>query len=207
MALFAKWLQDNVGDSTTPITTDKADANFMGFYISNSDATGGTARGMYMRLYLTGTSGQSGEAGRFFTTLNGTGAVGVHGVHASLSFGTSGMITGEGAAVRATLQIPNRATLTGTGAALYPEIWADGSSSSAAAMTVCSFIRPVVGGESSGASTLKGQAFLFDFTGVNAGSGATYFIDTGKTAVSGYGSIKVKCPDGVTRYIPVTTGS
>ena len=204
MALFAKWLQANIGSSTTPIKSSVADTNFMGFYVENDGV--GTSRGIYMRHYIGG-AGASGEAGRFFTTENAAGGVGVHGVHASVSFGTSGMITGECAPVRATLQIPDRATLTGTLAALYPEIWAEGSSSSGAAATVLSFIRPVVGGDSSGASTLKGQAFLFDLTGVNAGSGATYFIDTSKTALSGYGSIKIKCPDGATRYIPVTTGS
>ena len=40
--LFAKWLKGNIGSSSYPITSDKADANFMGFYVRNTDVTGGT---------------------------------------------------------------------------------------------------------------------------------------------------------------------
>ena len=206
MAIFAKWLTDNIGTTSQPITSSKTNANFMGFYVSNSDATGGTARGMYMRLYLTG-AGQSGESVRAFTTVNGAGAVGVHGSQISLSFGTSGTITGLGVAMRATFQVKNATMSTGTGAAIMAELSADGASSHWTG-NVLSFLRFAISGDGTGVTQLNGDAFFLDFTGgCTAGSGATYLIDTSKTAISGYGSLKVKCPDGVTRYIPITTGS
>ena len=170
MAL-GKWLQDNIGDTTTPITSDKANANFMGFYVSNSDAAGGTARGMYMRLYLTGTSGQSGEAVRAFTTVNGTGGVGVHGIHASLSMGTSGTVTGEGAAVRATLQLPNKAVGAGTLASLYSELSADGSSTTTSGVTNLAFMRAVLAGDTTGAADIEDNCALLSLEGGSIASG------------------------------------
>jgi hypothetical protein len=205
--LFAKWVSDNIGSTTQPIASSIANANFMGFYVSNSDATGGTARGLYMRLYLTGTSGQSGEAVRAFTTVNGTGAVGVHGSQSSVSFGTSGTITGLAAGIRSTFQVKNATMSTGTATAVMSELSADGSSSHFTG-TVLSFFRLAISGNSTGITQLNGDSFFMDLTGgCTAGSGATYFIDTSKTALTGYGSLRVKCPDGVTRYIPITTGS
>ena len=181
MALFAKWLSDNVGDSTTPITTDKADANFMGFYVSNSDATGGTARGMYMRLYLTGTSGQSGEAGRFFTTVNGTGAVGVHGVHASLSFGAAGTVTGQAAAMRNTLQVPNRAVSLATSSAQVSEIYCDGSSSDPSGSTVLSFYRAVESGNATGIGKVDTSSVFLSIEGTTIGNGKLVHTNTHAT--------------------------
>ena len=205
--IFAKWLSDNIGNTSQPITSSVANANFMGFYVSNSDATGGTARGMYMRLYLTGTSGQSGEAVRAFTTVNGTGAVGVHGMQSSISFGSSGTITGLAVGVRATFQIKNATMSTGTGAAMMAELSADGSSSHFTGTTL-SFLRLAISGNGTGVTQLNGDSFFLDFTGgCTAGAGATYFINTSVTALTAYGSLRVKCPDGVTRYIPITTGS
>ena len=205
MALFSKWLDDNVGSTTVPITSSIANANFMGFYVSNSDATGGTARGLYMRLYLTGTSGQSGEAVRAFTTVNGTGGVGVHGIHAAVSFGTSGTITGECAAVRATLQIKNAAMTAGQKCCVQADLSADGASSSDSSGSLAAFA-VTKSGDGTGAASILGTAMFLDLQNANAGSGA-YFIDTSKTALTGYGSLRVKCPDGVTRYIPITSGS
>ena len=197
MALFAKWLESNVGSTTTPITSAKADANFMGFYVSNSDATGGTARGLYMRLYLTG-AGQSGESIRAFTTANAAGAVGIHGIHASLSFGTSGMVTGEGAAARATLQIPNRATLTGTVAANLSEIWSDGSSSSPAATTLCALHRYALTGNATGISNADAVAALFSLEGVTINTGN--IVEASTTEANYSHSIRIKI-NGTNYYL------
>ena len=205
MGLDARWMIDNIGSTTSPITSSTANSNFQGFNVANSDATGGTARGIFMRLYLTGTSGQSGEAGRFFTTINGTGGVGVHGLHASLSFGTSGTVTGEGAGVRGTIQVPNATQTTGQLAAVCADLSADGASSSNTSGSLAAF-KVITSGNGTGYATIEGQAMFLDLQNMNAGSGA-YFIDTSKTALTGYGSLRVKCPDGVTRYIPITSGS
>jgi hypothetical protein len=152
---------------------------------------------MYMRLYLTGTSGQSGEAGRFFTTLNGTGAVGVHGTHASLSFGTAGMITGEGAAARHTLQIPNRATLTGTVCATYSELWSDGSATNPVS-TAISFQRYVLGGDATGMAATDVVAALFSLEGVAIGTGN--IVEASTTEANYSHSIRIKI-NGTAYYL------
>ena len=199
--LFAKWVTDNLGSTTQPITSSKANANFMGFYVSNSDATGGTARGIYMRLYLTGTSGQSGEAGRFFTTINGTGGVGVHGLHASLSFGASGTVTGEGAGIRGTLQVPNAATAMGTVSAGFFELSADGSSTNPAGTTSLSCLRLISSGNSTGMTNMDTVATIFAIEGFTSGASSAYY-EKG-TAITGTitGTLKIKTPAGY-RYIP-----
>ena len=200
MPLFAKWLQDNIGASSYPITSSVANANFMGFYVANTDATGGTARGMYMRLYLGG-AGQSGEAVRAFTTVNAAGCVAVHGIQASVSFGTSGTVTGLAAGVRGTMQIPNATYSSGTAAAVVADVSADGSSTSFTG-TALSFFRCHTSGNSTGITQLLGQAFLFDLSATNTGSGATYFIDNSATTTPTWlGKVKVKLPSGATAYL------
>ena len=207
MGLDARWMIDNIGSTTSPITSSTANSNFQGFYVANSDATGGTARGIYMRLYLTG-AGQSGEAVRAFTTVNAAGAVGVHGIQASVSFGTSGTITGTAVGVRATFQVANATMSTGTAAALEADISSDGASSHFTGTTL-SFLRLLASGNSTGATQMNTDAFFLDLNGgaLTAGAGASNFINTSVTALTCYGSLRVKCPDGVTRYIPITTGS
>lgn len=201
MGLDARWMIDNIGSTTSPITSSTANSNFQGFYVANSDATGGTARGIYMRLYLTGTSGQSGEAGRFFTTINGTGGVGVHGLHASLSFGTSGTVTGEGAGVRGTLQLPNAATAMGTVAAGLFELSADGASTNPAGTTSLSCLRLISSGNSTGMTNMDTVATIFTIEGFTSGASSAYY-DKG-SAITGtiVGTLKIKTPAGI-RYIP-----
>ena len=202
MSLDARWMIDNIGSTTSPITSSTANSNFQGFYVANSDATGGTARGIYMRLYLTG-AGQSGEAVRAFTTVNAAGCVGVHGIQASVSFGTSGTITGMAVGVRGTFQVPNATMSAGTGAAVAADISADGSSTSFTG-TALSFFKCHTSGNSTGITQLLGQAFLFDFTSCNTGSGATYFIDNSGTTTPAYvGKVKVRLPSGATGYIAI----
>jgi|GEM_PF-1648031 len=190
------------GSSTNPVTDDTAGRIFMGAYFDNGAATG-TARGHYVRLYLTGGAG--GEAGRFYTTVSNNAPVDTcNGIHASLSFGASaGNITGLGTAGRFTLHIPNRA-LTGTCAAVQAELHCDGTASDVSGIT--SAIRVSVGGDATGYGTIQSKVYFahFDAGCVDATDG---MIDSNRTAITAGGSIKIYI-DGVgERWITYTTGS
>lgn len=84
-------------------------------------------------------------------------------------------------------------------------MYAGGASTDITGTTQTSVMRVTFGGNATGVGKFNDAAFFLDLTGVLAASGD--FIDTDKTALTGYGSMRVKCPDGVTRYIPITTGS
>lgn len=92
------------GTSATPCTTSTADKNFLGFW-TQSTATTGDSRGLYLRHYL-GAAG-SGEALRVFATATApdvaTGGT-ANAVHASFSLsGASASISGQANVARLTL--------------------------------------------------------------------------------------------------------
>lgn len=93
-----------------------ANKNFLGFW-TETTATSGDTRGMYLRLYFSG-AGVSGEALRAYGTVNNvTAATGgtVNGAHISLSVtGASGKISGAGNALRATLELGASVDVGGT---------------------------------------------------------------------------------------------
>ena len=154
------------GSSSSPVTLAAA-GNMDQLYVS-STATSGDVRANYTRLYIAGVGG-AGEAIRAFTTINNVAAAGAHGIHASLSFGTSGSITGLGVAARATFQIPNAAMSFGTFAAVQSEVFSDGASSSIAGVTKFSMFRVVNGGDGTGMGTVDLAANLFEITGFAIG--------------------------------------
>ena len=200
MALFAKWLSDNIGSTTAPITTDIASAKFMGFYVSNS-ATSGTSVGHYMRLYVTGTAG-SGVAGRFYVDLTGVAGATAHGIQATCGTGestTAGSCSGLGTGVYANIYVANATLARGTYAAVNAEIYTAGSSSSLATTTT-SLVRLVNNG--AGAADVDTYANIFEVVGFTSGAGAAYY-DKGSAATGTLqGSLKVKTPAGI-RYIPL----
>lgn len=158
------------GTSSSPVTEDTANMKFMSFYFDDG-ATSGDARGMYLRLYITGAGG-GGEAARVFTTVSNVAGANAHGQHTSLSFGTSGTLTGQGIASRNTLHIPNVQWSSNnvTYSALQAEIWADGATTDPQA-TNLSFIRVVAGGTQAGIDDIEDDAFMFAFNGFTAASG------------------------------------
>lgn len=95
------------GTAASPLATATADKKFITFY-TESTATSGDSRGMYLRHYFSGAGG-SGEALRAYGTVNNVqAAVGgtVNGGHISLSIeGASGQVSGAGNALRATLEL------------------------------------------------------------------------------------------------------
>lgn len=192
----ANTLLFGAGTSTAREKTTRTDVNFFNFYLENAGATGDN-RGMYLRLYFTGAGAGGGEAARIFTTVAAAKGT-AHGAHISLNFSNGGVLSGLGAAVRGTLHLPDAAGLTGTLAALMPEIWADGDMADAAEALV-SLIRPVIGGDATGAATVLN---FMDLSGVPAaGDGAFINTNSGVVAASAYAGLKVILPGGVVKYL------
>jgi hypothetical protein len=188
------------GSTTNPVTDDTADRIFQGYYFDNGAATG-TARGMYVRLYLTGGAG--GEAIRAMTTVsNAAPADTVNGAHISINFGASaGNVTGQSAAVRATYHIANR-TMTGTNACVNADLWADGASSAGSNI---SFFRCVLGGDTTGVAAMLTTCYWFNFD-ASVCSDTNGMVDTNLTASTQTAAIRILV-NGTPRYIPVITGS
>lgn len=157
------------GTGTYPLTNSVAAKNFLSYYVK-STATSGDARGLYMRLYIAGAAG-AGEALRAFTTVSDVAAASAHGAHISLSFGSTGSITGAGVAARQTLQIPNGAMTAGTYTASQAEIWSDGSSSDPTGVTELALFRAVLSGNATGIGKVDDKAALFAIDGGGIGAG------------------------------------
>lgn len=188
------------GTSSSPNVSATA-GNFMSYYLSDT-ATSGDSRGMYLRLYISGIGG-GGEALRAFGTVNNVAGATARGAHISLSFGTTGSITGLGTAMTATLHVPGAMT-GGTYAVINAEANADAAASTLAGATAKSFFRVGAIGDSTGAALIMDTIPLFDF--VNA-PGAGKMIDTNKTALTGKAGIKVTVNGTLYGYIPIVTGS
>ena len=188
------------GTSSAPVTEDTADMKFVSLYWDNG-ATSGDNRGIYNKLSLTGAGG-GGESLRTWTAVTDVAGGTAHGAHISLSFGTSGSITGLGVASRNTLHMENAALPAGgTYAATQPEIYSDGASSDPAAVTELSFIRCVNGGNATGIGTVDDKAFLFTLDGGAIGSGN---LMAAKTAAAVSHTLRMKGPNGTTYWIMVS---
>jgi len=158
-----------LGASAANPSLISAAGNFFPIY-GKSTATSGDSRNIYSRLYLAGVGG-AGESVRSFTTVSDVAAAGAHGAHISLSFGTSGSVTGLGVAERATLQVPNSAMTAGTYAAIQAEIYCDGSSSDPSGVTELSAIRVALTGDGTGLAKADTKAALIALSGnaINTG--------------------------------------
>jgi hypothetical protein len=191
-ALNANAVLGGSGTSTSPLTDATASPNFLGFWVKSS-ATSGTARGIYMRLYVT--AGAGGEAGRFYTTVSSnTPADTVNGVHCSLDFGASaGNVTGLGTAGRFTLTVPGR-SLGGTTAAIQAELWLE---TSAALGGTCSFIRCVADG--AGKAAVDTSGFFFEIAGLTANTDKLF-----RASAPGTLAASLRCKvGGTTYYLPL----
>jgi len=190
-----------IGTSTagSRAVTDIPNKNFLQFYLENNTATG-TGRGMYLRLYHM-KAGGDGEAARIFTTVQDVAASTAHGAHVSLSFGTTGTITGLGVANRNTLHLPSGGGAAGTLAAHQAEIWSDGSSSDPAGATEIDFYRVVNGGDTNGAADVDDDANLFSLQGFTSGSGNLFTSGTTVTPVMA-ATLRIKV-GSTAYYIPL----
>lgn len=110
------------GTSSTRTKTATADKNFLGFW-TESSATSGDSRGMYLRHYFSSTG--SGEALRAYGTAAAanvaTGGT-ANGAHISFSLNASASISGQANAARVTLgAAADTRTISGNLAALMVE--------------------------------------------------------------------------------------
>lgn len=190
------------GTSSSPLTKDTADKNFMGFWLKSSAASG-TSRGTYQRLYLS--AGAGGECIRAYTTVeNNTPADTCNGIHSSLSFGAAaGNITGLGTALRATLHVPTR-SLGGTVAAVQAEIYGDGASGAIGG--TASFLRLVSDGHANAKDSLDDNGFLMDIDGLTAGAAHIFATGLQAATVNAATTAALRIQIGaVAYYIPVAT--
>jgi hypothetical protein len=159
-----------IGDTTKYITTDVADTKLMQFWLGNS-ATSGDNRGCYLKFKLSGAGG-GGESLRSVTDVVNVAAGTAHGAHLSLSFATSGRITGLGAAVRGTLQVPGTSTSFGGSVyGMYAEIFHDGSGSTLANTTNHACLALANTGNATGVATHKYWLALIGANSTNVHTG------------------------------------
>lgn len=154
-------------------SSKRLDASAAGNYLqiyANQNATGDT-RAAYIRLYGK-IAAASGDALRAFYTMEDVAGDTARGAHISLSFGTSGSITGLGTAVTATLQLPNAAMAAGgTYAAANAELYSDGATTDPSGVTELSLFRGVLNGNATGIGRVDDKAFALTLTGGTIGAG------------------------------------
>ena len=197
-AASASGLLMGVGTSGDPATTAVANSIFAEFR-TQSTADSGMSQGLYWRHDVNG-AGAGGNALRAFVKITAAGST-ARGAHVSLDIDTAGSLSGFGAALDAQLMLGG-AAYDDDITALNLEIYGNAS---ATVTGRTSMIRGVIQGDGTAVADINANAFFLDLSSVVASSAG--FIDTDVTALTGYGGMKVRCPDGTTRYIPITTGS
>ena len=189
------------GTSASRVTTDQA-GKFISMYFDSSST--GSVEGLYLRQYGSG-AGSTVQALRAFTTVSDVAAGNARGAHVSLSFASTGTITGLGAAIDATLHLPDTTPLAGTLTALSLDLNADGATTDPAGATSLSFIRAVMQGNATGIADLDDDAVLIDLSGMTIGSGN--LVEASATEANYAHSIKIRLPDGSLGYLMVASAA
>lgn len=170
--------------------------NFLQIY-GNQNATADT-RAIYARLYSK-IAASSGDAIRGFYTVEDVAADTARGAHLSLSFGTSGYITGLGTAATATLQLPNAVMhANGTYAAVNAELYSDGATTDPASVTELSIFRGVLNGNATGIGKVDDKAFALVLDGGAIAAGN--IVEASTTEANYAYSIRCKIM-GTTMYL------
>lgn len=176
-----------IGNSTVRASSNVSGAKFLSFYTENSN-TSDAGYGAYFRHYITGIAG-SGDALRAFGTVQNVAAGTVRGAHVSLSFGSTGTVSGLGVALECTLHIANQATQAGTLAALKVAIHSDGSTSDPSGSAL-SYIRVDNQGDATGGADVDDDANLFDIQGHTIGAGN--MVEASTTEANYSHSVRIK---------------
>lgn len=155
--------------------------------------------GHYTRSYI-GTAAISADAVRAFATVEDVAAATARGLHASLSFGTSGTVTGLGAAVEATLHMPSGGGMAGTNYAVKAAINADGAGSDPAGATTIAFVGVVAQGTQAGIDDLEDDGVFLDFQGFTADADAAHFLSSVSLAELPTGTVGIRCKVGAALY-------
>jgi hypothetical protein len=113
------------------------------------------------------------------------GAATAHGSHTSISFGTTGTVTGQAIASRNTLHLKNEALASNvTMAALQAEIYSDGENSDPGGSTKLSYLRCVNDGHANGIADVDDDANLIEIIGHTIGAGNMVVADVDETKMS-----------------------
>lgn len=188
-----------VGTSANPATDAAANKSFLEFR-TQSTATSGDSRGLYLRHELKG-AGISGESLRANTNLGAGIAVNTaHGVHGSVAHQAGATITGLAVGVRAGWLIPDAAVgANGTYYGGMTEIYVSGDNSDPAAVTKYAVHEFSINGAGNAAAQAKVKNMLSFTSGAADGSGNVIYShdhDPGNAA----GSIRVLV-NGAIRYL------
>ena len=185
-----------MGSSTTRAQSGTANAKFVSFY-TEGDADG--IYGAYFRHYV-GTAGISNDAVRAFGTVDDVTAATARGAHVSLSFGTSGKVSGLAAALEATLHMPSGGGMGGTNYAIKAAINADGAGSDPAGATTIAFIGVVAQGRQAGIDDFEDDGVFLDFSGFTADGDAAHFLSSVSLAELPSSTIGIRCKVGAGLY-------
>lgn len=185
-----------IGTSGDPATTSVAGKSFMEFR-TQSTATSGDNRSLYLRHELNGTGG--GETIRAFTKV--TAIVGTaRGAHISIDTSTAGQVTGLGVGVDAQILMPGEAGTGGTWAAVNAEIFTVASTT--IGTNTMSLFRGVIQGDATASADIEDNAFFLELGGDM--TVATNAIMAAKSSSAVSHGLRMKGPDGNTYYIMVS---
>lgn len=188
-AIDASVLLAGTGTTSTKATTSTANKNFLGLW-SETTATSGDSRGLYLRHYAGGTIATTGysDAARIFGTVTGTGYSSATGAHITNQINTSASVTGLAAALRASLSVSGTTT-QGTMCVLHLDEQGDFNG----VYTDWDFVRV-----ETSKTNLTAPRFL-NFQGFTPGAGAMLVTGVAKAYPAEYaGTIKIKI--GTTDY-------
>jgi hypothetical protein len=176
------------GNASDKLSTATANKNILAFY-TESTATTGDSRGLYLRHYAGGTISASGfsDAIRAFMTVTGTNYDFASGIHATMQINAGATVSGSAAGARATLAAAAESrTLTGALAAL--QVDSDiGANNTVPAR--CALIRMSKSGS-------VDVPFALDIADDQCLQGAA-------AAGAGLDALKVILPNGTTGYINI----
>lgn len=188
------------GDANSKVSMGTtANAKAISAYFK-SLAESGSAEGIYARLYAEAAGTLTAQVARFFTTVQNVEIANARGVHASLSFGASGSITGEGEAIEATLHIPTGASLGGTVCALKAAVNSDGSASDPVGAKL-SAIRIANQGDATGKADVDDDCAAIQFDGWGVGDGNMIAVKAAGAAPNVTHSIRLRLPDDSLVYL------
>lgn len=190
------------GTSASPVTASVA-GKFISQYFSSS-VTSGSVEGVYTRTYLTGAGADINAFRAFATVTDVAAGSAARGAHISLSWGTSGTVTGLGTALEATLHVPTTAGMTGTVSAIKAAINSDAATSDPVGSRI-SFIQIVNQGDATGGADVDDDAACLDFDGFTVGSGN--MIEASTTESNYAYSVRCKLPDGTPVYMMLASAA
>ena len=176
----------NIGSAVNPVQT------IFNCQASNASTSGSTSvEPIYVKSTMTGAGGVGGRA-RFHLYTNVTLGGWSNALKAYAEYGTRGSTTGLGSAFCAEIAL-SEGTTTGTYAPLESELVL---ASGAKTGTATSFLYMAASGDD--VATMDDNGFLFELSGVTAGSGDLY--DTSASTATGDATLKIRI-NGTTKYL------